>query len=63
MHLFLNQSDQYDVANRIVYLGKGHFILAVGWQGAYISDDFGKTLNKLEIFFCKTIGFGAPEKK
>lgn len=55
--------DQCDVANRIAYLGKGHFILAAGWQGAYISDDFGKTLNKLDVFYCKTIGFGAPEKK
>ena len=56
--------DQNDVANRIAYLGEGQIVLAAGWQGAYISTDFGKTVTKLEnVFYCKTIGFGAPEKE
>ena len=56
--------DQCDVANRIGYLGKGQFVLAAGWQGAYISTDSGKTLEKLDsVFYCKTIGFGAPQKE
>ena len=54
----------YDIANRIAYLGKGQIVLAAGWQGAYISTDYGKTVTKLEnMFYCKTIGFGAPEKE
>jgi hypothetical protein len=56
--------DQCDVANRIAYLGKGQIVVAAGWQGAYISNDFGKTVKKLDsVFYCKTIGYGAPEKE
>ena len=55
--------DQCEVANRIAYLGKGKIVLAAGWQGAYISTDSGKTVEKLDsVFYCKTIGYGAPEK-
>ena len=56
--------DQCDVDNRIAYLGKGKIVLAAGWYGAFISTDAGKTLTKLEnVFYCKTIGYGAPEKE
>ena len=56
--------DQNDVANRIAYLGEGQIVVAAGWYGAFISTDFGKTTTKLEnVFYCKTIGYGAPEKE
>ena len=56
--------DQCDVANRIAYLGEGKVVLGAGWYGAYISTDFGKTVTKLDsVFYCKTIGYGAPEKE
>jgi len=56
--------DQCDVANRIAYLGEGQIVLGAGWNGAYISTDYGKTASKLEsVFYCKTIGYGAPEKE
>ena len=56
--------DQCDVANRIAYLGEGQIVLGAGWNGAYISTDYGKTTTKLEnVSYCKTIGYGAPEKK
>ena len=56
--------DQCDVANRIAYLGKGQIVVAAGWYGAFISNDFGKTVTKLDsVFYCKTIGYGAPEKE
>lgn len=56
--------DQCDVANKIAYLGEGQIVLGAGWNGAYISTDFGKTTTKLEnVSYCKTIGYGAPEKK
>jgi len=56
--------DQCDVANRIAYLGKGQIVVAAGWQGAFISNDYGKTVKKLDtVFYCKTIGYGAPEKE
>ena len=56
--------DQCDVANRIAYLGKGQIVLGAGWNGAYISNDYGKTVKKLDnVFYCKTIGYGkaAPD--
>jgi hypothetical protein len=56
--------DQCDAAYRIAYLGEGSFVLGAGWYGAYISTDYGKTLTKLDsVFYCKTIGYGAPEKE
>ena len=56
--------DRGEVVNRIVYLGKGQIVLAVGWKGAYFSDDSGKTIKKLDsVFYYKTIGYGAAEKK
>jgi hypothetical protein len=56
--------DQCDVANRIAYLGEGQIVLGAGYNGAYISTDYGKTTTKLEnVNYCKTIGYGAPEKE
>jgi len=56
--------DQCDVANRIAYLGEGECIIAAGWYGAYHVTDYGKTVEKLDnVSYCKTIGYGAPEKE
>ncbi len=55
--------DQCDVANRIGYLGEGEMVLGAGWYGAYHVSGYGKTVEKLDsVFYCKTIGYGAPEK-
>lgn len=56
--------DQCDVANRIGYLSEGEMVLGAGWNGAYHVTDFGKSIEKLDsVFYCKSIGFGAPEKE
>ena len=56
--------DQCDVANRIGYLGEGEMVLGAGWYGAYYVTDYGKNIEKLDsVFYCKTIGYGAPEKE
>jgi len=56
--------DQCDVANRIGYLGEGEMVLGAGWNGAYHVTDYGKKIEKLDsVFYCKTIGYGAPEKE
>ena len=56
--------DQCDSAYRIAYLDEGEFVLAGGWQGAYLVQDYGKTVTKLDsVSYCKTIGSGAPEKE
>lgn len=54
--------DRCDSAYRIAYLDEGKFVLAAGYQGAYLVTDYGKTVKKLEsIPYCKTIGYGAPK--
>ena len=57
--------DICDSAGRIGYLGKGDLMLAGGWYGAYHVTVSGTKVNseKLDVFYCKTLGYGAPEKK
>ena len=56
--------DQCDSAGRIAYLGEDNLIIGAGWYGMYSVTDNGKTINKLEnVSYCKTVGYGAPEKK
>lgn len=51
-------------SNRLAYLGRGKVVIAAGHDGAYITTNFGETVEKLEgVTFCKTVGYGAPEKK
>ena len=51
-------------SNRLAYLGPGKIVLAAGRDGAYITNDFGETVEKMEgVSYCKTVGYGAPEKK
>lgn len=51
-------------SNRLAYLGRGKVVLAAGHDGAYITTNFGETVEKLEgVTFCKTVGYGAPENK
>ncbi len=58
--------DQCDSAGRIGYLEKGHLILGGGWYGMYdvVIKDGKVTSKKLDnVSYCKTVGYGAPEKK
>ena len=58
--------DQCDSAGRIAYLEKGHVILGGGWYGMYDAKIDGSkvTVTKLDnIHYCKTVGYGAPEKE
>lgn len=55
--------DQCDSAARIAYLGDGNLILGAGWYGMYSVADQGKTVEKLDVYYCKTVGYGAPEKE
>ena len=58
--------DQCDSAGRIGYLGKGHLILGGGWYGMYdcVVKDGKATVTKIDgVSYCKTVGYGAPEKK
>ena len=60
--------DQCDSAGRIAYLGtKGDLMLAGGWYGMYhvtVAEDGTVKSEKLDnVSYCKTMGYGAPEKK
>lgn len=56
--------DQCDSAGRIAYLGDGELMLGAGYYGAYHVTDYGKKVEKLDnVSYCKTIGYGAPEKE
>lgn len=60
----IGKYDQCDVANRIGYLDEGEMVLGAGWNGAYHVTDYGKKVEKLDnVFYCKTIGYGAPEEE
>lgn len=54
--------DQCDSAGRIAYLGEDNIILGAGWYGMYHVTNGGKTVEQLDVFYCKTVGYGAPEK-
>ena len=61
--------DQCDSAGRIGYLGKNHLMLGGGWYGMYVVDVDITTagtrclVNTKDVYYCKTLGYGAPEKK
>ncbi|MCC8135860.1 MAG: 1,4-beta-glucanase [Ruminococcus sp.] len=55
--------DQCDSAGRIAYLGEDNIILGAGWYGLYNVTDGGKTVTKKDVYYCKTVGYGAPEEE
>ena len=57
--------DQCDSAGRIASLEDNHLILAGGWYGLYDVKTAGSKaeVTKRDVFYCKTVGYGAPEKK
>ena len=56
--------DGSSFSNRIAYLSEGKIALAAGNKGIYIISNFGQTIEKVEnVEYCKSIGFGAPEKE
>lgn len=55
------QYDGCDSATRIAYLGEDDLILAGGWYGLYHVTNQGKNIESLNVFYCKTVGYGAPK--
>ncbi len=55
--------DQCDHVGRIAYLGEDNLIVGAGWYGMYSITDGGKTVTKKDVFYCKSVGYGAPEQK
>ena len=53
--------DYCDAATRIAYLGNEELILAGGWNGLYHVTEHGQKVESLNVFYCKTVGYGAPK--
>ncbi len=61
-----NQICKYDMCDHTgdpAYIKDGTIAMAAGWNGLYIITDEGKKSEKTDVFYCKTLGYGAPEKK
>lgn len=54
--------DMCDATGDPAYVAKDTIAMATGWNGLYIITDEGKKAEKTDVFYCKTIGYGAPEK-
>lgn len=53
--------DGCDAANRIAYISEDNIVLAGGWYGLYQVTNHGKDVKNLNVFYCKTVGYGAPK--
>ena len=53
--------DMCDHTGDPAYLGNGSIVMAAGWQGMYTITD-GTPTKMDNIFYAKTVGYGAPEK-
>ncbi|MDR1674040.1 MAG: 1,4-beta-glucanase [Oscillospiraceae bacterium] len=54
--------DEQDAANRIAYLEEGKIVLGAGKNGMYVYDVKNDSLQETDVFYCKSVGYGAPEK-
>ncbi len=60
-----NEICKYDMCDHTgdpAYIKEDTVAMAAGWNGLYILTDEGSTATKTDVFYCKTIGYGAPEK-
>ncbi|MDE6036318.1 MAG: 1,4-beta-glucanase [Ruminococcus sp.] len=54
--------DECDHTGDLAYISEDKIAMATGWNGLYIITDGGKNIEKSDVFYAKTIGYGAPEK-
>ena len=54
--------DECDHTGDLAYISEDKVAMATGWNGLYIITDGGKNIEKSDVFYAKTIGYGAPEK-
>lgn len=55
--------DMCDATGDPAYISSDKIAFAAGWNGLYIITDEGTKAEKTDVFYCKTIGYGAPEKE
>lgn len=59
------QTVKYDMCDHTgdpAYLTKDTIAWATGWNGLYIITGSGEKMEKADVFYAKTVGYGAPEK-
>ncbi len=59
----ISKYDQCDHTGDLAYLGEDNILMAVGWNGMYSITEGGTKIEKTDVFYCKTLGYGAPEKE
>ena len=59
----ISKYDQCDHTGDLAYLGEDNILMAVGWNGMYSITEDGTKIEKTDVFYCKTLGYGAPEKE
>lgn len=60
-----NQICRYDMCDHcgdLAYIKEDTIAAAAGWYGMYIITENGTNAEKTDVYYCKTIGYGAPEK-
>ncbi|MDE6731087.1 MAG: 1,4-beta-glucanase [Oscillospiraceae bacterium] len=58
----VDKYDECDHTGDLAYITKDTLAMALGWNGLYIITESGTKVEKSDVFYCKTIGYGAPEK-
>lgn len=59
----VSKYDMCDHTGDLAYLGEDNILMAVGWNGMYSITEGGTKVEKTDVFYCKTLGYGAPEKE
>ncbi|MDE7094679.1 MAG: 1,4-beta-glucanase [Oscillospiraceae bacterium] len=60
--MIVDKYDECDHTGDLAYITKDTIAMALGWNGLYIITENGTKAEKSDVFYCKTIGYGAPEK-
>lgn len=58
----ISKYDMCDHTGDLAYLGEDNILMATGWNGVYSITEGGTKVEKTDVFYCKTLGYGAPEK-
>ncbi|MBQ6943790.1 MAG: 1,4-beta-glucanase [Ruminococcus sp.] len=59
----VSKYDMCDHTGDLAYLGEDNILMAVGWNGMYSITEGGTKIEKTDVFYCKTLGYGASEKE
>ncbi len=59
----VSKYDMCDHTGDLAYVAEDTVAMAVGFNGLYIITDGGSNIEKTDVAYCKTIGYGAPEKE